>query len=345
MKILVIGGTGFIGPSTIAYLQTAGHRVTVFHRGKSAAPEAVEEIKGDNHSLGEHRATFERGKFDVVIDFILSSGKQAKELLRIFRGITDRVAAISSIDVYRAIGVLHGTEPGPLQEIPLTEESQLRTQRNTYSPEGMRKMKEFYPWADDEYDKIPVEQAVLEDSDLCGTVLRLPMVYGPGDPLHRFHHMLRRMDDGREKIILPNDIAAWRTPRGFVDNVGAAIALAATSEKAAGRVYNICEPESFSEVEWAKKIGDIVGWQGEFVVLPKGQTPEHLLMPGNLAQHWAASSERIRKDLGYREPVSLEEGIKRTIEWERAHQPQAPMFMPFKYAEEDAALAQLNASA
>jgi nucleoside-diphosphate-sugar epimerase len=345
MKVLLIGGTGFMGPSTVSYLQKSGHSVTVFHRGNHPTPQGAQEMVGDHHRLPDYRTDFERGHFDVVIDFILSSGCQAKELTRTFRGITSRIVALSSMDVYRAMGIIHGTEPGPFQDLPLTEDSELRTQQNTYSPEAMKKVREIYPWADDQYDKIPVEQAVLEDCDLYGTVLRLPMVYGPGDPLHRFHAMLKRMDDGRKQIILSEDVAAFRSPRGFVDNVGAAIALAATSDKAAGRVYNICEAESFSELEWSKKIADAAGWHGQFVVLPRERTPKHLLYPGNAAQHLVASSERIRDELGFREPVSEAEAIRRTIEWERAHQPPAPHLMPFDYAAEDEALAQLKASA
>lgn len=345
MKVLLIGGTGFIGPSTASYLQKSGHEVAVFHRGKTAAPHGAGEIVGDSHQLNDYRTEFERGGFDVVVDFILSSGRQAKELTRTFRGITRRIVAISSMDVYRAMGVIHGTEPGPLQKLPLTEDSELRTQQNTYSAEGMKRVKEVYPWADDEYDKVPVEQVVLQDCDLYATVLRLPMVYGPGDPLHRFHAVLKRMDDGRRQILFPDDLAVFRSPRGFVDNVGAAIALAATSEKAVGRVYNICEEESFNELEWSKKIAAAVGWQGDFVVMKHDRAPKHLLQAGNTAQHLAASSERIRMELGYREPVSRDEAIRRTIEWERAHQPAAPLIMPFNYEEEDAAVAQLKASA
>jgi len=345
MKILLIGGTGFMGPSTAFHLQKSGHEVTVFHRGKTAAPQGTREIVGDSHQLIDYRTEFERGGFDVVVDFILSSGRQAKELTRTFRGITQRIVAISSMDVYRAMGLIQRTEAGPLQELPLTEDSELRTQQNTYSADAMKRVKEIYPWADDQYDKVPVEQMVLQDCDLYATVLRLPMVYGPGDPLHRFHAVLKRIDDGRNYIIFSADLAAFRSPRGFVDNVGAAIALAATSEKAAGRVYNICEEESFSELEWSKKIAAAVGWKGGFIVVPHDQAPKHLRQSGNMAQHLAASSERIRKELGYREPISTDEAIRRTIEWEREHQPAAPLSMPFNYTEEDAAIAQLRPTA
>ena len=86
------------------------------------------------------------------------------------------------------------------------------------------------------------------------TVLRLPMVYGPGDPLRRFLPVVKRVDDGRRAIIVEEKFAAWCGPRGYVENVAHAIALAATSDRAAGRVYNVGEAESITELEWATRI-------------------------------------------------------------------------------------------
>jgi nucleoside-diphosphate-sugar epimerase len=88
-----------------------------------------------------------------------------------------------------------------------------------------------------DYDKIPVERAVLANTRQPGTVVRLPMVYGPGDPLHRFFPTLKRMLDGRERILFAEDVAEWRSPRGYAENVAGAIALAASSEQAVGNVY------------------------------------------------------------------------------------------------------------
>jgi nucleoside-diphosphate-sugar epimerase len=93
-----------------------------------------------------------------------------------------------------------------------------------------------------------VEEAVMDDPAIPGTVLRLPMVYGPGDPLHRFFPLLKRFADGRSFILLADDLAAWRGPRGYVENVAHAIALAATSDQAAGRIYNVCEEPTLSEL-------------------------------------------------------------------------------------------------
>jgi hypothetical protein len=55
------------------------------------------------------------------------------------------------------------------------------------------------------------------------------------------------------------------------------------------------------------------------------------------------SSEKIRRDLDYREPVPRDEAIRRTIAWERAHPPQNPPAL--EYEAEDKALARLRATA
>jgi len=80
------------------------------------------------------------------------------------------------------------------------------------------------------------------------------------------------------------------------------------------------------------------------IVLPHDRTPKHLLWPGNTAQHLVASSDRVRKELGYRDWLARDEGIRRTIAWERANPPAAPTAQ-FDYEAEDAALAQFKATA
>ena len=76
---------------------------------------------------------------------------------------------------------------------------------------------------------------------------------------------------------------------------------------------------------------------GEFTALPEDKTPVHLRNPGNNAQHWVASSAKIRERLGYREPIALEEAIQRTIAWERENPPTVVSFHQFDYVAEDAA--------
>jgi nucleoside-diphosphate-sugar epimerase len=345
MRILLIGGNGFIGRFVIDALKRQRHTLAVFHRGTTAVPDGVEVIRGDRNQLNASAADLRGFAPDVVIDLVISSGPQAAELMRIFRGATQRVVMLSSVDVYRAVGISNGTENGPLQELPLTEDSELRRNLRPYPPESLQLMRKIFPWATDDYDKIPAERIVMNDSELPGTVLRLPMVYGPGDPLHRFDPVVKRIVDGRRHIIFAETLAAWHSPRGYVENVAAAIALAATDDRSARRIYNVCEEPSFSELEWARKIASEMQWDGEFVVLPVERTPRHLLKPGNAAQHWTASSARIRRELGYEEPVAVEEAMRRTIRWARENPPAVDFLAQFDYVAEDAALAEHQQSA
>jgi nucleoside-diphosphate-sugar epimerase len=208
----------------------------------------------------------------------------------------------------------------------------------------VKKRLQMLSWLDSDYDKVPVERVVLGDPGLPGTVLRLPMIYGSGDYVHRFHPFLKRMDDRRPFILFAEDVAAVRTPRGCVEDVAYGIALAATSERAARRVYNICERECFSELEWAEKIGAAVRWGGEFIVVARDNAPPHLVWPYNTAQHLVVSSERIREELDYREQLSREQAFERTISWERTHPPQAAA-ASFDYQAEDEAVHKLKSTA
>ena len=338
MRILLIGGNGFIGRALVSTLQQQGHALALFHRGTTAAPANVDEIQGDRNQLHASTPQFQKFAPDAVIDLILSSGSQAEELMNVFRGLTSRIVMLSSIDVYRAINISQGTEEGPLEPVPLTEDSPLRQKLHPYPPESLQALRKIFAWVTDDYDKIPAERIVMTHPELPGTVLRLPMIYGPGDPLHRFYPIVKRIADGRRHILSADTLGAWRSPRGYVVNVAAAIALAATDNRAVGRIYNVCEEPAFSELEWSKKIADAMQWNGEFVVLPAERTPAHLMRPGNAAQHWSASSARIRRELGFQEPVSIEEAIRQTIPWERENPPVLPL-AHFDYAAEDAALA------
>jgi nucleoside-diphosphate-sugar epimerase len=340
MRILVIGGSGFIGSPLGRELRASGHSVANFHRTTDRYPdEDAMRIQGDRNRLSNHLEQIQRFSPEVIIDLILSSGEQAHQLMSTSRKVAGRVIAISSMDVYRAWGVLHQSETGPLEQLPLTEDSPVRTNRHLYPPETIKMMQSIFSWLDERYDKIAAEEAILKNSGAVGTVLRLPMVYGPGDPLHRFFPLLKRFADGRSSILLADDLAAWRGPRGYVENIAHAIALAATSDQAAGRVYNVCDEPTLSELAWQTKIAAQAHWSGEFVVLPRERTPKHLLQPGNAAQHIVASSERIRSELGYKELVDTEEAIRRTIAWEQNNAPTRISPQQFDYDAEDAARA------
>lgn len=338
MRVLVIGGNGFIGAPVVRELRCEGHEVAILRRSTDPGRDRdVLAIRGDRNQLEDSEAEIRRFAPQVIVDLVLSSAKQAEAVTALASAIKARLVAISSMDVYRAWGVLLGTEPGDLEPLPLTEDSPLRTANRSYPPEVVQMMKGIFTWLTPDYDKVAVEEAVVRGGD-ANTVIRLPMVYGPGDPLHRLYSVVKRVQDGRPAILMPEDQAAWRGPRGYVDDVAHAIVLASTSDRAKGRTYHFCEEPAATELEWMKKAAEQMGWHGRFVVLPREKTPKHLLAPFNTAQHGVAASSRIRRELGYREIVPIDEALKQTVAWEQANPPRGPTFHQFDYEAEDTAL-------
>jgi len=328
MKVLIIGGTRFIGLRLVHQLSSSGHEVVLFHRGDSRAdlPDSVRTVHGDRHHLSEHAVDLRGFGADVVVDMIAFTERDARELVATFRGAAGRLVVISSGDVYRDYGIFARLEEGPIEATPVTEDGPLRRNLFITRASGSKPGDDLY-----EYEKILVERVVLGDSELPGTVLRLPMVYGPGDYQHRLAPYLKRMFEGRPAILLNEGMARWRCVRGYVEDVAAAITLAVTNPLAAGRVYNVAEPSALTEAEWVARIAAVVGWSGSIVSVSGDKMP----VPFNTAQDLTVDSTRIRSELGYRESIDPDLALQRTVAWQRENL----MEMKVDYDEEDRLLA------
>ena len=341
MRVLLIGGTGFMGPAVARELVAGGHSVAVYHRGQTegAVPEGVTHLHGEREALATALPALAEFSPDVVIHMILMTEAQAEAFVQTFSGVAPRAVVISSQDVYRAFGRVNGIEPSAPDDAPLTEDSPLRERLYPYRGEQPRAEDDPMRWADS-YDKILVERVVMSAPDLPCAVLRLPAVFGPCDRQRRFHRLLKRMDDGRELIALDAAEADWRWTHAYVEDVAHAIALAALDPRSAGRIYNVGEAQTLSQEERAQVVAAAAGWRGRFVRVAAGRLPEPLRMGVDTRQNVIADSSRIRAELGYREVTPRAEAYARMVAWERANPATDDDPAAFDYAAEDAALAE-----
>jgi nucleoside-diphosphate-sugar epimerase len=323
-KIVILGGTRFVGPHVVRELIAGGHSVLVFHRGETEnllAAEA-EHLHGDFADFGRHLPALRAFRPRVVIDMQAMRPRQGRRVLA-FKGVSRSAIVASSADVYRAFGRLHRTEPGPPDPLPLTEDSPLRESVIA-----------------EDYDKVGVERQAQSDPEFPVTVLRLPAIHGPGDYQHRLYQYLKRMDDGRPAILLDRSVAPWRWVRGYVEDVAHAVVLAATDERAAGRIYNVADAAVLSEADWVQRIARVHGWGGKVVAVTPEQLPPGLRRSEkyDFGQDYVVDASRIRRELGYSERVEPKEALRRTIKWERENPPAELDPSQWDYAAEDAAL-------
>jgi nucleoside-diphosphate-sugar epimerase len=320
-----------MGPHIVSRLAGEGNSVTVFHRNRAETglPDGVSELLGDRNRLGDFESDFRRLRPDVVVDMMLLSESQASQLMAVMTGLAARLVVASSCDVYLRYDLLRGVEQEPPGDGRVDESSPLRRKLFPYRDSVPDASHELY-----DYDKILVERAVMSNAALPATVLRLPVVYGPGDYQHRFYGWVKRMRDGRRAIILERGQAEWRVTRGYVENCADAIYRAVIDHRAAGRIYNVGEPTAPTEREWIERIAAMLQWSGKIVCTGAGDLPDTMRSGLNWRHNLIFDTAKIRNELGFIEPVDAETSLARTIAWETASPPQSHRD-PFDYDAED----------
>ncbi|HEY3061714.1 MAG TPA: NAD-dependent epimerase/dehydratase family protein [Chloroflexota bacterium] len=309
MRVIVIGGTRFIGRATVEELVAHGHQVLVVHRGETEPLDfvSVDHLHIPRASLADAAAALTAFRPDAALDSVALTRHDAETALAALPSNIHKVV-LSSIDVYRAYSaLLHDTESDPL---PLNETSPVRSERYPYR--GQR--------ADmDDYDKLDVEELYLHEG---GTAIRLPMVYGPHDRQRREEFILRRVRAGRRRI--PFGAGTWLRCGGFVGSMATGIRRALEQPAvAAGEVFNLADRQTPTIRLWAEHILQAAEFEAELVRVPDEVLPDDLRYTGTVSQHLLADASKARHVLGW-DPGDAQAGLQRSVAWHLANPPSEP---------------------
>jgi 2'-hydroxyisoflavone reductase len=208
-RLLILGGTGFIGPHMVRYAVDRGHEVTIFTRGRSEAdlPE-VEHLIGDRND--DHSA-LEGRTWDVVLDNNAQDYRWVKTSTELLEGAVEQYVFVSSISAYELEGFGWETKDRILREPVVHEEYQ-----RIRPPEG---------WSDGDDAPYGLMKTLSENIAHAAfpgrtTVVRPGLIVGPGDRTDRFTYWPVRLDEGGEvlapgnpehanQIIDQRDLTEW----------------------------------------------------------------------------------------------------------------------------------------
>ncbi|MDX2558465.1 NAD-dependent epimerase/dehydratase family protein [Streptomyces sp. TX20-6-3] len=116
MKLLMLGGTEFVGRAVVEAALARGWEVTVFHRGRHAAPEGVTSLIGDRTTGPEGLAALATGSWDAVVDTWSAAPSAVRDVARLLADRVGRYAYVSSRSVYAWPAPAGLDEDGPLVE-------------------------------------------------------------------------------------------------------------------------------------------------------------------------------------------------------------------------------------
>ncbi|MGN6487785.1 MAG: NAD-dependent epimerase/dehydratase family protein [Devosia sp.] len=320
MTVAIIGGTGFIGTAVAERLLLRGLRPVAVARGEHpiALPAGAIFERGDRMDGARLGEIFRTHGVDTVIDIFALGLLNTRAVLEAVAAIGARYLLLSSVDVYSNYGGLLRKESPPIQAAPAREDDPLRGFRYPYRGNSRRPQGVENDLFED-YDKIILEEAALGDSRFPTTVVRAPMIFGPGDKQHRFRWAIDAVRQGG-LVRLDERAAKWPNSYGYLTDVAEAMVLAALDPRAAGRIYNVGQSFVRTPIEWLLTFGVVMNRRIEVETVPAAEQAllHERAEASDLRYPLTLDTTRIREDLGFSEVVPERDALLATIAYESA---------------------------
>jgi 2'-hydroxyisoflavone reductase len=248
MKVLVIGGTLFIGRLLVEELVKGGHDVTVLHRKpKHEFGKRVDNIMADRNDAEAMKEALSTRRFDVVFDNVYDweRGTTAAQVEATVRACGDRITRYIFMSSVAAYGDgLNHKESDPLAP--------------DYHPDPYVR------------HKATTERLLFRMHSQTGlpvVTFRPPFIYGPNTPFYREQFFWDRLRAGRP-VIIPGD--GHRLMQfTYVNDVVQAMIRSMDEPRAAGEAFNIGDTKPLTQVEVVEKLAKIAGVEPTLVRVPR----------------------------------------------------------------------------
>lgn len=239
-KVLVIGGSGFVGQATVRAFQGHGCDVSVLNRGNRPL-RGVRQLAADRNDLEGLKTALGGQRFDLVVDTICYTPLQASSLVKAIKGKCGCLLMISSATVY--------------------------VDRPDKPPTELERIGGAPVWGDYSRNKSLAEEVYGSAQGYFDQVIlaRPPYIFGPGNNLEReTWFWARQLND--TPVILPSD---GMTSVQFIheDDLGTALRVLATGDRKGVQIFNTADARTLTLVALVSLLGSIVGRKAEHICL------------------------------------------------------------------------------
>ena len=302
MKILVIGGTAFIGKLLVPQLVKAGHEVSVLHRkNKHSYGKRVANLQADRGKPDQLKKVLAGHRFDAVYDNVYDweHGTTAAQVEECVRLVTDRLQRYIFMSSVAAYG--DGLNHHEADALAPDDHPDQYVRNKAMTERMLFRMYHRF--------KLPV------------VTLRPPFVYGPGNPFYREQYFWDRLRDNRQ-IILPGD-GRRLMQFVYVKDLVWSMVKVLEDPQAVGQAFNIANPRPITQEELIEALASAAGKKLNIIRLPRRQ----ILMAGGNARSGklyfgeyldipaitqvVAKAQRMLKF----KPTDFVSGLKETYKW------------------------------
>lgn len=325
MDILVIGGTGPSGVPLVRTLVDRGHSVAILHRGTHERPETpaeVEHLHADPYDEDSLRAVMGDRTWDVVFAMY----GRLRRVASVFRDRCGHFLSVGGVPAYRGWTDAWQYDP-PGLPVPVREDADL-VRDDGIDSKG--------------YRIVRTEEAVFAAHPEA-THFRYPYLYGPYQPVPREWSVVRRILDGRRRIIVADDGLTLHH-HGYTENVAAALVMAMDRpERSKGLIVNVADEEVLTVCQMIELCATALDVEMEIVSMPHDlAVPARPLLAQPLPTHRVLDLSLLHERIGFRDVVPAREAVAVTARWLRDNPPEPGgteemvLTDPFDYAAEDA---------
>lgn len=311
MRVLLVGGSGFLGGHVGRALREGGHEVAVVSRGERPVDDTYEHLRVDRTDAAALGRILEGRRFDFTVDFTAYDAADIERLLLIPYAALGRYVLISSGQVYLVTQGARRPAPEEDSELPLIPEPAPGTRDHDQWTYGMGKRR--------------AERALLslrETHGMRAVILRLPIVQGEADGSLRLWGYLERMLDGGP-IVLPEG-GARLTRHVYAGDVAAGIRRIAESPPPKHPVYNLAQQDMVTLRDLLARVARIAGAKPRFADATWEEIVEARLDPAfsPYGGTWASVPDPGRAAEWGFQSSRLDDYLPRVVTWHLEHRPE-----------------------